>query len=115
MQGGLVKGTFPSKGLRFPKDAEKEPFRTFAEIEALVAAGADDGRKDALWEALYLTRPEVEELLAHVKRRFSPMADRKGLYLRLVEGGTQLRCRTDPSKLERVRPTRALCVLCVFA
>jgi integrase len=65
--GGLLKGTFPGKGLRFPKEQEKEPFRTFAEIEAMIAAEqADDTRQEALWEALYLTRPEVEEFLAHV-------------------------------------------------
>jgi site-specific recombinase XerD len=34
VQGGILKGTFPGKGLRFPKEEEKEPFRTFAEIEA---------------------------------------------------------------------------------
>src|SRR5205823_5299850 len=30
--GNLLKGTFPSRGLRYPKEDEKEPFRTFAEI-----------------------------------------------------------------------------------
>jgi integrase len=66
--GGLLKGPFPGKGLRFPKEEEKEPFRTFAEIEAVLAAGsADDARREALWEALYLTRPELEEFLAHVR------------------------------------------------
>jgi integrase len=69
VQGGLLKGAFPGKGLRYPKEEEKEPFRTFAEIEAVIAAeGPDDARRDALWEALYLTRPEVEELLAYVRR-----------------------------------------------
>jgi len=56
---GLLKGVFPGKGLRFPKEDEKEPFRTFAEIEAVIAArNPDDATKDVLWEALYLTRPE---------------------------------------------------------
>src|SRR4051812_28521909 len=51
--GGLLKGTFPGRGLRFPKEQEKEPFRTFAEIEAILAAERpDDGRKEALWEGL---------------------------------------------------------------
>ena len=50
--GGLVKGVFPGKGLRFPKEEEKEPFRTFAEIQAVFAATTEaDGRLDILWEA----------------------------------------------------------------
>jgi integrase len=68
VQAGVVKGTFPGKGLRFPKEEEKERFRTFTEIEAIIAAeDPDEGRKEALWEALYLTRPEVEEFLAYVR------------------------------------------------
>ena len=31
VHGGLLKGTFPGRGLRFHKAEEKEPFRTFAE------------------------------------------------------------------------------------
>jgi integrase len=68
VHSGLLKGTFPGRGLRFPKEEEKEPFRTFAEIEAILAAEKpDDERKEALWEALYLTRPEIEEFLNHVR------------------------------------------------
>src|SRR5262249_15986543 len=63
--GGVLKGTFPNKGLRFPQ--EEEPFPTFAEIEAIIASeNPDDDRREALWEALYLTRPELEEFLGHV-------------------------------------------------
>ncbi len=66
--GGLLKGAFPGRGLRFPKEEEKEPFRTFAEIEAIIAAEKpDDDRRKALWEGLYLTRPEVEEFLQYVR------------------------------------------------
>jgi hypothetical protein len=28
-RGGFITGGFPDKGLRFPKEGEKEPFRTF--------------------------------------------------------------------------------------
>jgi integrase len=67
--GELVKGIFPGRGLRFPKEEEKEPFRTFAEIEAIIASeNPDDARKETLWHALYLTRPELESFLAHVKQ-----------------------------------------------
>jgi hypothetical protein len=66
--GGLLKGTFPGRGLRFPKEEEKEPFRTFAEIEAIIASeNPDDDRQESLWEALYLMRPEIEEFLGHVR------------------------------------------------
>jgi integrase len=65
---GLLKGAFPGRGLRFPKEDEKEPFRTFAEIEAIIAAeNPGKSRKESLWDALYLTRPEVEEFLTHFR------------------------------------------------
>jgi integrase len=65
----LVKGAFPGRGLRFPKEEEKEPLRTFAEIEAIIAAEKPDAaRKEALWQALYLTKPELDQFLAHVKK-----------------------------------------------
>jgi integrase len=68
VHGGLLKGTFPGRGLRFPKEEEKVPFRTFAEIEAIIASeNLDDDKQDALWEALYLMRPEIEEFLGHVR------------------------------------------------
>src|SRR5207245_1824994 len=64
VQSGLLKGAFPGRGLRFPKEEEKEPFRTFAEIEAALALSPE---RTELWEALYLTLPEVEELVAFVR------------------------------------------------
>src|SRR5262249_1621529 len=69
VHGGLLKGTFPGRGLRFPKEDEKEPFRTFAEIEAIIASERpDEARQEALWEALYLTKPELAEFLAYVQQ-----------------------------------------------
>jgi integrase len=66
---GILKGAFPGRGLRFAKEEEKEPFRTFAEIELIVAAeNPDDARKDVLWDALYLTKPEIQTFLDHVRR-----------------------------------------------
>ena len=70
VQSGCVRGAFPNKGLRFPKEHEKEPFRTLAEIEEIVekerlAEGST--RWKALWDCLYLTREEVEEFLRHVE------------------------------------------------
>jgi integrase len=69
VHGGVLKGVFPGKGLRFPKEEEKEPFRTFEEIEAIIVVeNPEDDRREVLWEALYLTRPEIEEFLLHVRR-----------------------------------------------
>ena len=62
---GMLTGSFPNRGLRFPKGEEKPPFMTFAEVQRRVAAGAPD----ELWEAVFLTRPEIEELLQCVDNR----------------------------------------------
>src|SRR5262249_32824583 len=63
-QVGLTSGQFPSKGVRYPKGAEKPPFMTWTEIERAVRAG---GEADELWECLYLTLPEIGELLEFVR------------------------------------------------
>jgi integrase len=63
---GLTEGTFPSRGLRYPKADEKPPFQTMDEIRRQVDAGGDP---EALWEALYLQADELGELLAHVRER----------------------------------------------
>ncbi len=61
---GLVTGRFPKKGLRYPKLDEKPPFMTRAEIERRIAAGGlTEAEKKDLWNALFLTLPEVAELL----------------------------------------------------
>lgn len=68
VNSGILKGRFPNRGLRFPKEEEKEPFRSFAEIEAIIASEKpDDARMQDLWEALYLTLPEIEELLLYIE------------------------------------------------
>ena len=58
-------GTFPSDGLRYPKQDEKPAFMTRAEIERQIAAGGDSA---IFWECLYLQATEVKELLAYVER-----------------------------------------------
>jgi integrase len=66
---GLVVGRFPNDGLRYPKLDEKPPFMTREEIERRIAAGGlTEAQKKDLWDALFLTLPEVAELLEHVRQ-----------------------------------------------
>lgn len=105
--GEVIKGTFPSKGLRFPKEDEKEPFRTLAEVEAIIERErADEARRDALREAIYLTKAEVEEFLQFVKENATlpwvyPMAAtaaytgaRRGELLRMLVSDADLAAGT---------------------
>jgi integrase len=65
---GLVVGRFANKGLRYPKLDEKPPFMTREEIERRIAAGGlTEAEKKDLWNALFLTLPEVAELLDHLR------------------------------------------------
>ncbi|MBI2808181.1 MAG: site-specific integrase [Planctomycetes bacterium] len=65
---GLVKGSFPSKGLVFPKSDEKLPFMTWPEIERrLQVKGLSPSKIEELWACLYLRKNEIEELLEHVE------------------------------------------------
>jgi integrase len=62
----IVSGRYPYDGLRYPKTDEKPPFQNRAEIERQLP-GLPPKKAAELWEALYLTLPEIERLLAHVK------------------------------------------------
>ena len=64
----LLEGRFPHDGLRYPKSDEKAPFRNRAEIERQLAGGGlGEAEAAELWGSLYLTLPEIDELLAHVR------------------------------------------------
>jgi integrase len=66
---GLVAGRFPNDGLRYPKLDEKPPFMTRGEVERQIASGGlTEAQKRDLWDALFLTLPEVAELLDHVRQ-----------------------------------------------
>jgi integrase len=66
---GLVAGRFPNDGLLYPKLDEKPPFMTREEIERQIAAGGlTDAQKKELWNALFLTLPEVAEVLDHLRQ-----------------------------------------------
>jgi len=63
-----LTGAFPNKGLVYPKTSEKPPFQTRAEIEEqLKRGGLKDDEKRELWNSLFLTLPEVAELLEYVR------------------------------------------------
>jgi len=65
---GLVEGTFPSRGVTYPKSDEKPPYRTLGEIERrLSKGGLTVAEVNDLWESLYLRREEVEELLTYIE------------------------------------------------
>jgi hypothetical protein len=66
---GLIKGAFPSKGLVYPKADEKPPFMTRKEIERKLHSGMTVKERAELWDCLYLTRPELDELLEFVRGR----------------------------------------------
>jgi integrase len=62
----IVSGRYPYDGLRYPKSDEKPAFQTREEIERQLPS-LPQQKQAELWAALYLTLPEVERLLAHVK------------------------------------------------
>jgi integrase len=68
VQAGLLSGPFPHRGLKYPKSTEKPPFQTWEEIERQIQAGGLDAiQQRDLWDCLYLTPPQIEELLEFVK------------------------------------------------
>jgi integrase len=68
VQAGRLKEAFPGRGLKYPKTDEKPPFQTRVEIERQIARGGlSEGDKRQLWDSLFLTLPEIEQLLQHVR------------------------------------------------
>lgn len=65
---GLAKGPAPTKGLVFHKEKGKAPFQTWEQIERRIARGGlTADQQHELWESLFLSRGQVEELLRHIK------------------------------------------------
>jgi integrase len=65
---GHLTGKAPVEGLEYPKRDEREPFLTWGEIEKRIARGGLSGEEEeVLWECLYLTREQIDEVLKHVK------------------------------------------------
>jgi integrase len=67
IHAGLIHGHFPSRGLVYPKYDEKPPFQTRVEIERKIV-GLSQAEQQELWDALFLTLPEIDELLEHIRQ-----------------------------------------------
>ena len=66
---GIVTGVFPNRGLRYPKTADKSPFQTWTEIERQIEmARLSDNEQAELWEGLYLTASEIDQVLNDVEK-----------------------------------------------
>ncbi|MBX9583973.1 MAG: site-specific integrase [Gemmataceae bacterium] len=69
---GDVPAKFPDVDLVFPKEKQPEPFRTYDQIQAILARGEVDPRRvRELWDGLFLDPVQVAEVLAHVRRKTS--------------------------------------------
>lgn len=73
---GIVGQQRPNKGVKLPKEDEKEPFKTMEEIHAEIAVGGlTEEEISAKWECLFLSIEEVWEFIAYceteaVRRNF---------------------------------------------
>lgn len=62
----IVAGRYPYDGLRYPKNDDKPPLQTMAEIQRQIPS-LPPAKADELWEALYLSPAEIGQMLADVK------------------------------------------------
>lgn len=68
----IVTKPFPLKGVRFPKTDEKPHFQTWDEITRQIEMIALDSAQQAdLWDCLFLTRKQIEEVLDQVQNEAS--------------------------------------------
>lgn len=68
VKNGHVSGRFPNQGLKYPKATEKPAFQTWKEIEQQMGRGGLTAAEEAdLWDCVFLTLPEIDELLRYVK------------------------------------------------
>jgi len=67
---GLVPSKFPDVDLAFAKEKQAEPFRTYDQIETILARGGVDKRREReLWDGLFLDPAQVAEVIAHARRK----------------------------------------------
>lgn len=66
----IVGRPLPKKWLHYPKTVEKPRFQTWEEIERKIARGGLTAHQEAeLWDCLFLTNEQIEQLLVDVRRR----------------------------------------------
>jgi integrase len=64
----LVAGPAPTRGLIYNKARGKPPFATWNQITRQIARGGlTEDQQAELWDCLFLTLPEIDELLVHVR------------------------------------------------
>jgi len=72
VENGYVTGTLPHVGLKYSKSVERPPFQTWQEIQRRInCGGLTDAEQQDLWDCLFLTLPEIDELLRHAQRNSS--------------------------------------------
>lgn len=69
---GLVTQRLSAKGIVYPKTRTKPPFQTFEQIERQIARGVTAEEEEELWDSLYLTGPEIDELLKRTNEVGAP-------------------------------------------
>ena len=70
---GYLTRAFPSRGLRYPKMADKPNFQTWTEIiRKIEMYQLTKEEQSNLWECLFLTTSELSELLADVEPKALP-------------------------------------------
>jgi integrase len=64
----LVTGSAPTKGLIYGKEKAKPPFQSWEQIERTIKRGGltSEGKRD-LWDRLFLSLGQVQEVLDHAK------------------------------------------------
>ncbi len=65
---GLVSVPSPTRGIVYGKVRSKPPFQAWEQIERqIVRGGLSKTEEEALWDALFLSLEEIEQVLEHVK------------------------------------------------
>lgn len=68
LRAGILSKPFPNQGLVYPKTDEKPPFQTREQIEQQIKRGGlGEVEQRDLWDCLFLTLPEIEEVLSFVE------------------------------------------------
>lgn len=103
---GIVAKELSTKGLLFNKRKPKPPFQTCPQIERQISRGGlSDSAIDELWDCLFLTLPEIEELLAFIETTIIPAI--RVMYFVAAHTGARrsemLRIRIDDVDIEGER------------